>query len=63
MYILPSVAIPINPPKASISFATWPLPIPPILGLQERTPTVDNLWVSNNVFAPHLAEAAAASVP
>lgn len=42
-YKLPSVAIPINPPNASISLATCPLPIPPILGLQERTPTVDNL--------------------
>src|SRR5688572_22087759 len=51
------------PPSASISLTRWPLPIPPIDGLQDIWPSVSMLCVSNSVLQPMRAEASAASVP
>ena len=51
------------PPSASISFTMWPLPMPPIAGLQLIAPTVSIAWVSSSVRAPARAAASAASVP
>ena len=58
-----SVAAAIAPPSASISLTRWPLPIPPIDGLQDICPRVSMLWVSSSVRAPIRAAASAASVP
>jgi hypothetical protein len=58
-----SAARPIAPPSASISRTRWPLPMPPIAGLQLIAPTVSMLWVSSSVRAPSRAAASAASVP
>ena len=58
-----SIAFAIIPPKASISLTRWPLPIPPIAGLQLICPKVSIFCVNNNVFAPQRAAAKAASVP
>ena len=54
---------PIIPSRASISLIRCPLPIPPIAGLHDNAPIVSILLVINAVFAPTLAEAAAASQP
>src|SRR5208282_1786579 len=40
-----------------------PLPSPPIEGLQDMAPTVENRWVTSAVRAPMRAAAAAASQP
>src|SRR5512135_1224485 len=58
-----SVAAAIAPPKASTSLTKWPLPMPPIEGLQDITPSVSMLCVSSNVAQPARALASAASVP
>ena len=58
-----SAARAIAPPSASISRTRWPLPMPPIAGLQLICPTVSRLWVSSSVRAPMRAAASAASVP
>jgi hypothetical protein len=58
-----SVAAAIAPPSASTSRTRWPLPMPPIDGLQLIAPSVSRLWVSSSVFAPARAAASAASVP
>ena len=58
-----SVARAIAPPSASISLTRWPLPIPPMEGLQDIWPSVSILWVSSNVRPPARALASAASVP
>ena len=58
-----SVAAAIAPPNASISLTKWPLPIPPIDGLQLIAPNVSILWVISRVSQPILAAASAASVP
>src|SRR5690606_11374466 len=58
-----SVAIAIAPPSASTSFTRWPLPMPPMLGLQLIWPSVSMLWVSSSVAQPIRAAASAASVP
>ncbi|MDT4826412.1 hypothetical protein FQZ97_597240 [compost metagenome] len=58
-----SVAMAIAPPSASTSFTRWPLPMPPIDGLQLICPSVSMLWESSSVLAPMRAEASAASVP
>lgn len=52
-----------NPPSASTSLTSVPLPIPPKLGLQLSSPSVLFLVVSSSVRAPVRAEAVAASVP
>ena len=59
----PAVAAAIAPPSASTSRTRWPLPMPPIDGLQLIAPSVSRLWVSSSVFAPARAAASAASVP
>ena len=48
---------------ASISRTRWPLPSPPMAGLQDISPIVAILWVSSRVRAPTRAAAAAASQP
>ena len=58
-----SAALAINPPRASISFARWPLPTPPIAGLQLICPMVFLLCVNKRVLCPILHKTAAASVP
>src|SRR5512140_3146210 len=57
------VAAAIAPPSASTSLTKCPLPMPPIEGLQDITPSVSMLWVSSNVAQPARALANAASVP
>src|SRR5690606_8391114 len=58
-----SAARAIRPPSASTSFTRWPLPIPPMAGLQLIAPIVSMAWVSSSVRAPARAAASAASVP
>ncbi len=58
-----SAACAIAPPSASISLTRWPLPMPPMAGLQLIAPMVSILWVSNRVCAPVRAAARAASLP
>ena len=58
-----SVASAIAPPSASTSLTRWPLPMPPIDGLQLIWPKVSMLWVSSSVLHPMRAAARAASVP
>src|SRR3982750_4606617 len=43
-----SVAMAIAPPRASTSLTRWPLPIPPIDGLQDIWPNVSRLCVSRS---------------
>src|SRR5262249_2130770 len=52
-----------RPSSASISRTRWPLPKPPIAGLQDIAPIVANRWVISAVRAPMRAAAAAASQP
>ena len=58
-----SAARPITPSSASISQTRCPLPMPPMDGLQDISPTVSRRCVSSSVRAPTRAAAAAASVP
>src|SRR6185312_10846571 len=58
-----SAARPISPSSASISRTRWPLPIPPIEGLQDISPIVSRRWVNSSVRAPMRAATAAASQP
>ena len=58
-----SASRPITPSSASISRTRWPLPRPPMAGLQDISPRVSILWVSSRVRAPVRADAAAASHP
>src|SRR5689334_20378765 len=51
------------PSRASISRTRWPLPKPPMAGLQDIAPMVVTRWVTSAVRAPRRAAAAAASVP
>ena len=44
-----SAAAPITPSSASISRTRWPLPIPPIAGLQDISPIVAARCVSSAV--------------
>jgi hypothetical protein len=53
----------IAPPSASTSLTRWPLPMPPIDGLQLIWPSVSMLCVSSSVLQPMRAAARAASVP
>ena len=43
---------PSAPSRASISRTRWPLPRPPMAGLQHISPMVSSLWVSSRVRAP-----------
>ena len=58
-----SASRPMTPSSASISRTRWPLPRPPMAGLQDITPIDWGSWVSSAVRAPMRAEAAAASQP
>src|ERR1700719_2769610 len=58
-----SATRPISPSSASISRTRWPLPRPPIAGLQDIAPTVAKRWVTSATLAPMRAAAAAASQP
>ena len=58
-----SATRPIRPSSASISRTRWPLPSPPIAGLQDIAPMVANRCVTSAVRAPMRAAAAAASQP
>src|SRR3954470_7805317 len=58
-----SAILPIKPSSASISRTRWPLPKPPIAGLQDISPMVSRRCVSSRVRAPSRAAAAAASQP
>src|SRR3990167_4890285 len=58
-----SAARPMIPSSASISRTRWPLPNPPIAGLQDISPIVSIRWVRSRVRAPRRADAAAASQP
>ena len=58
-----SATRPIRPSSASISRTRWPLPSPPIAGLQDIAPMVAKRWVTSAVRAPMRAAAAAASQP
>src|SRR3982074_3601610 len=58
-----SVTRPISPSSASTSRTKWPLPSPPIAGLQDIAPMVAKRWVTSAVTAPMRAAAAAASHP
>src|SRR5882724_6186253 len=58
-----SATRPIKPSRASTSRTRWPLPSPPIAGLQDMAPMVEKRWVTSAVFAPMRAAAAAASQP
>src|ERR1700722_7565001 len=58
-----SAARAITPSSASISRTRWPLPKPPIAGLQDISPIVAKRWVTSAVVAPERAAAAAASHP
>ena len=58
-----SAARAMTPPSASISLTRWPLPMPPMAGLQLIWPSVSMDCVSSSVRAPMRAAASAASVP
>ena len=53
----------ISPSMASISRTRWPLPTPPIDGLQDISPIVSSRCVTSSVRAPARQAAAAASQP
>ena len=58
-----SVALPISPPKASISRTKWPLASPPMAGLHDICAIVSRFIVKRSVRQPSRAEASAASTP
>ncbi len=58
-----SATRPIRPSSASISRTRWPLPSPPMEGLQDIAPMVAKRWVTSAVRAPMRAAALAASQP
>src|SRR5277367_2117436 len=58
-----SAARAMTPSSASISRTRWPLPKPPIAGLQDISPIVAKRCVTSAVRAPERAAAAAASHP
>ena len=58
-----SATRPMRPSSASISRTRWPLPSPPMAGLQDISPMVAKVWVTRAVRAPMRAAAAAASQP
>jgi len=58
-----SMAVPIKPPRASISRTICPLASPPIAGLQDIAPIRDGSSEISRVDAPSRAAAWAASAP
>lgn len=58
-----SAARAIIPSRASISRTRWPLPNPPMAGLQDISPIRTGSMVTRATRAPRRAAAAAASVP
>jgi hypothetical protein len=58
-----SATRPMIPSSASTSRTRWPLPRPPMAGLQDITPTEASLSVRSAVLAPARAAAWAASQP
>ena len=58
-----SAALAISPPRASSSRTRWPLPVPPMAGLQGIFPTASRLTVKHTVFMPIRAAASDASMP
>ena len=58
-----SAARPISPPMASSSRTRWPLPVPPMEGLQGIMPMLSRFRVSRAVLRPIRAAARAASQP
>ena len=52
-----SIARAMAPPSASISFVRWPLPMPPMAGLQLICPSVSKFCVSSSVRTPMRAAA------
>src|SRR5882724_3181296 len=58
-----SATRPISPSSASTSRTRWPLPRPPIAGLQDIAPMVAKRCVTSAVVAPVRAAALAASQP
>ena len=58
-----SAAFAISPPRASSSRTRWPLPVPPMAGLQGMLPTASRLMVKQMVRIPRRAVARAASMP
>ncbi len=47
-----SAALAISPPRASSSRTRWPLPVPPMAGLQGMLPTASRLMVNTMVSHP-----------
>ena len=58
-----SATRPMTPSRASTSRTRWPLPNPPMAGLQDISPMVSKRWVINAVHAPARHAACAASAP
>ena len=58
-----SAALAISPPNASSSRTSWPLPVPPMAGLQGMLPTASRLMVKTTVRHPSRAAAKPASIP
>ena len=58
-----SARVPMRPPRASISRTIWPLPTPPMAGLQDIAPSVSRFIDTSSVRAPRRAAACAASAP
>ena len=58
-----SMALPINPPSASISLTRWPLAVPPTAGLHGMSATVSVDSVQSPTEQPRRAAAHAASTP
>ena len=58
-----SAALAISPPRASSSRTRWPLPVPPMAGLQGMLPTVSRFMAKQTVSSPRRAGASAASIP
>ena len=58
-----SAARAISPPRASSSRTRWPLPVPPMAGLQGMLPTASRSMVKQTVRIPSRAAASAASMP
>ena len=58
-----SIFFAISPPNASISRTRWPLPVPPIFGLQLICAIESKFIHNNKVLTPSLADARAASLP
>ena len=48
-----SATRPMRPSSASISRTRWPLPSPPMAGLQDISPMVAKLWVTSAVGSAH----------